>query len=476
MLQTQYDTKLMNATYDGIKAFEINSTYNDLSNVSDTLREDVEAAISTFMGSLATSFGVSGYREENIKPYVPAVLFTLYDGYYIYAPTRSATTGEYEYMLKPYNYYTVRYRQSDRNDVIINYTLDNYIVVYGWIDGEYIVTSGYLVTNKHAVEEKETLYATVPVKKRAVGAIVEIASKEITNYEYSPNYTNDNLGQEDTRTDFLYPRNEIFYVNPESAQNYYTQAEKFTTQDIGNKLSWIRPNMAMRNGEYLSDENNEEYDEWFDDDRTQVFNFNDNDPEDPNSIFAAHKTNVIRSSIQSNLRQAITAYNQNSGVIFDFRLPKLKTEEWDRISTNIGMLTFLQGLPVGTKYYNNYSLVTSTTNKLYVTKDNLYFITNNDNYYHKIDCPHLGVDGLVGFSAFDYETKRVKGKNGYIYYHKHNINETESKKACYYCIVSSNYTTTDINDLDASKQKAYYTAVAREKKTRYTTTNYFGTN
>lgn len=465
----------MNATYDAIKAFEINATYNDMYDVSDTLKEDIEAAISTFMSSLATSLGVSGYREENIKPYVPAIVFTLYDGYYIYAPTKMENadgTKSYEYMLKPYNYYTVRYKDPNNsgNDVVINYTLDNYIVVYGWINGEYTVTSGYLVSNDRSiiVSKSETLEATVPYKERNGSSDLKIGEREITNEEYNPNYTDSHLGETDNRADFLYPRNENFYVDSKSAQKYYEEALEFT-DEIEKLLSWIRPNMAMRNNVYLC-----ESDDWFNDTTTKVFSFSqNNDPEASDSIFADHKTNVIRNSIQNNLNQAITAYSQDSIEKYEFRLPNLKTEEWDMISTNVCILTFLQGLPVGNKYYNNYSLVTSTTNKLYVTKENMYFTSDNDSYYHKIDCEHMIEDNtLVGFSAFDYETKRVKKDNGeYQYYHKHNINETESKKACYYCIVSSEY---EHKELTVIREKALYTALAREKHMRYTTTNYFG--
>lgn len=241
---------------------------------------------------------------------------------------------------------------------------------------------------------------------------------------------------------------------------------------IGSKLSWITPNMAMRNNEYLH--NN---DDWFDDSTTQIFNFNDkdNDPENPISIFSEHKTNVIRNSIQNNLNEAITSYSNNAGGSFDFRLPELKVEEWDIVSRNVCMLTFLQGLPLGMKYYNNYSLVASTTNKLYVSKDNLYFTSDGDDYYHLIDCEKLN-DDCTGFSAFDYQVKRVKDKDTgeYTYYHKHCKNETEAKKACYYCIVSPGYRQTDIAGLSPNRQRAYYTALAREKHMRYITTNYFG--
>ena len=88
-LQATYDEKLISSTYDAIKAYQINTANNAYSSIKRSQRRDVEAAISTFMDSFATGIGRSGYGTNQIKPYVPAILFALYDGYYIYAPTNN---------------------------------------------------------------------------------------------------------------------------------------------------------------------------------------------------------------------------------------------------------------------------------------------------------------------------------------------------------------------------------------------------
>ncbi len=457
---------LIGATYDGIKAFQINASYNDLSNVSDTLREDVNAAISTFMQSLAMKMGIGGNNINHMVNYIPAVLFTLYDGYYIYSPTK--TDDGYEYMLKPYNYYTVRYKKDEQNDIVVNYTLDNYIAVYGWINGEYIVKSGYLVSDNKgdSISQSENLTENIPWVSVDDTSNIIISEKEITSTQYIPSQDEyENIfGKGSQRTEYLYPRNETFYVEPDSAKKYYTTAAEFTDWTTKN-LSWVTPSMAVRNAKKLS-ESTEDYAEFFSDDTTKIFNINktNNNPEELDSIFAQHKTNVIKASIQDNLNQAITAYSQGSTVTYDFKLPKLTNTEWDMVSSNVCMLTFMEGVPMGTKYYNNYALVQSTRNKLYVSRDSLYFIEAGNKYYHKIDCPHLGEMGgeITGFSNFDFLPKKIHFKDEEIYY-KHN------EQACYYCIVDSNYQSEDWKN-NTSKSKAYYTALAREKYRRYTTT------
>ena len=48
--------------------------------------------------------------------------------------------------IKPYVYYSCRYKTGNI-DVVITYTLDNYITVYGTINGESVNKSGYLIDN-----------------------------------------------------------------------------------------------------------------------------------------------------------------------------------------------------------------------------------------------------------------------------------------------------------------------------------------
>lgn len=90
-LQNQYNSKLLDATYDAMSAFELNTANEDLSTVSDSLRTIIEASDNIFMNALSTNFGMSNASKSHLEPFIPAILYTLYDGYYIYAPTYAPT-------------------------------------------------------------------------------------------------------------------------------------------------------------------------------------------------------------------------------------------------------------------------------------------------------------------------------------------------------------------------------------------------
>lgn len=79
-----------------------------------------------------------------MQEYVPALAFTLYDGYYIYSRNRKTAEEEYSYELKPYIYYSCEYKSGSKR-AIINYTLDNYITVYYYDGSKYSTKSGYLI-------------------------------------------------------------------------------------------------------------------------------------------------------------------------------------------------------------------------------------------------------------------------------------------------------------------------------------------
>lgn len=88
-MQNEYDRKLLDSTYGAMSAFEINTANEDLSSVSDSLRTIIDASTNVFMNTLATNFGMSNASKSYLEPYIPAILYTLYDGYYISAPTRT---------------------------------------------------------------------------------------------------------------------------------------------------------------------------------------------------------------------------------------------------------------------------------------------------------------------------------------------------------------------------------------------------
>ena len=85
-LEQLYDSRLITATDDALDAFQIN-TFNDAtSDIVDSKIESIEASTNAFFNSMESNFGLEGYTQDELSNYVPALVYTMYDGYYIYSP------------------------------------------------------------------------------------------------------------------------------------------------------------------------------------------------------------------------------------------------------------------------------------------------------------------------------------------------------------------------------------------------------
>ncbi len=176
-MQVSYDDKLQDSTYDALKAFQLNTSNSDSSDISNSKMRDVKAGCVAFFNSLANNFSMAGADRTTLENYVPAVVFTMYDGYYIYSPYTNTfdqgdlverqDNGSLDYSdpknvknvdgdeipntqvqdglekyseyydkqrlvgLRPYIYYSCRYVHNNDIDVTITYSLDNYVVIKG---------------------------------------------------------------------------------------------------------------------------------------------------------------------------------------------------------------------------------------------------------------------------------------------------------------------------------------------------------
>ena len=180
-LQVSYDFKLKQATADALKAFQLNTVNSSTSDLANSKIRDIEASVNSFYNSMANQFNMVGYNQDILKDYVPAIVYTMYDGYYIYTPFTNKLdpdddlgseeyddelTGEKKehyyydgqnlYSLKPYVHYSCRYKKDDQNDVVITYTLDNCITVEGVVGGKGVYKTGYLLDNTSGYLSKES--------------------------------------------------------------------------------------------------------------------------------------------------------------------------------------------------------------------------------------------------------------------------------------------------------------------------------
>lgn len=452
--KTKYDTALLGATFDTMSAFELNTVNSDKSSVIGEEIRDLEAVISTFSTSLSSSMGLSGAANNYILSYVPAIVFGLYDGYYIYAQNDKGTGAE----LKPYVYYTKTYTNGDNINITIAYSLDNYVSIYGtYGNNQTISASGYLVVPTDI--EVSSDFAYVRTKDGKGDVITKVINPggqskiKYKGYDITPETIYNNEIENGTNK-----INQPKYTT--DAMMYYYEAKQFT--DLYNTV--IRKLNT--------------------DDQEILLIDRDNDPENEKSAFMNEKIKVMKDSITTNLNNAI--YNYEGRTSETYEMPQLTGEDWEKILNNVSITAFLQDIPIGTTTYNNYVVVNSTTNQKYSSAKAIDFIEYDNSsgmkskgYYHKITCDELlgninSNSEIIGYASVDFERYRYSrnNSNDYYYYYKHN------EYADYDCeietIENQNVYTMEeyikekkINNrnLDRGVQekilKSYYTAVGR---------------
>ncbi len=533
-LQVQYDSKLNNATYDAIKAFQLNMSNSSTSELANSKMRDIKASVNTFYNSLSSNFNMSGYGKDVLKNYVPAIVYTLYDGYYIYSTydnkldlkndkfddKATYQDGEKIDGLKPYVYYSCRYKPKENSDFVITYSLDSYITIQGTVNGNPINESGYLLTGVEKepgggysyrgidiMEEEKTLEQYVYVegdttgsgtKKisinpggKVLGSIAQYPCKKINGVKY---YVQNDGKVFSIVNDTIYNQKEVQGITTNNnGIRYYKKANELKNDVIGNNVKYgdILKNLKVSDavdayGKKYSDyvQNNpyegsdyEIFAELFDTSGIYI--------EDENSNFNAHKLKVIKNAIESNLIPAISNYNSISTSEVNFAMPKLQEYEWEQITQNISMITFLQGLNIGGKIYNGYSIVSNNNNEDYVSEDSIYILNNGE--YHRVTEEGLennNLDGAIGVFNIDFErrnatvTEKINDTEEYsktIYYYP------REDKASYRSIVDINKNNNksiyeyfkDVNEGTPKYKLAqiYYTALGRERFSMYRVMN-----
>ena len=558
-LQVAYDSKLQSSTYDAIKAFQLNMANSTTSDIADSKIRDIEASITTFYNSLAGNFKMSGYGENVLRNYVPAIVYTLYDGYYIYSEydnkldestssnleeDATYSDGQEIYGLKPYIYYSCRYKRGS-DDFVRTYSLDSYITIQGMINGKPVDDSGYLLsgvgyngsTNTYTYrgitigvedgrneglsqkvympnvtekvkdeetgeEEEVSIYnprdieveQEIDVQGNLAGWIVKYPYRKINGAKYYV-YTDSNTGEEKVFSminDELLPQqdrttDEIF--NNDNAIKYYKEAYEFKERIKGYGLENLSTADAVDvNGIQYTPENNP-----FPIER-EIFGELDNTSgtfiEDENSDFNAHRIEVIKNSIESNLIVAISNYNKVSTSDVNFAMPKLEDYEWEQLTENISMITFMQGLNIGGKVYNGHAIVQNDINEDFVSENSIYLLDTDNKEYHNFTSDealkNVNLDTAIGLFNVDFERRtglaRYRDKSGIdvtyeetIYYYP------REDQASYNSVISQKSVDSSQSISELMKQyagkgettkegklaKLYYTALGRERYGQY---------
>ena len=500
-LQSKYDSKLKDATYDALKAYQLNSLNDNNSEYANSKIRDINASVNTFFNSIATNFSTAGYSKTTLQNYVPAVVYTMYDGYYIYSPYTNTwktdtanqnikdemttqiptqSSGTYEegktlYGLKPYIYYSCRYKSGDDNDIVITYSLDNYIAIQGKIGGKTVSKYGYILSDINISSDEEVIYKGITINTEngytenvmvngTVGTY-RCIKKNGTKYYWDNNskkafsvINGKKIEQNGISNDeFDNNKNAINYFREAKEMNDYIKNTPFL-----NNLS-TKDTVNINTGERYGDSKDNPYQTV-----NKIFNFTN--VENNDSDFNMHRRDVIKYSIERNLSIAISNYNNYSGASTNFQMPKLKETDWDVIMNNISIISFLQGLSIGGKVYNGYSVISNTKNSDIVSEDSIY-IKTNDSTIRKITEKDLNTSGAVGVYNINLERKSGEDSSGATKYYfpiegtlsydsiveQNNINDKYNGNIYNYLALAEN----------KNLAKVYYTALARERYGMY---------
>ena len=594
-LQTEYDMKLIAATSDAIKEFQINTANSSTSDIANSKIRDIEASVSTFKASIKSVFGMNGYSEDEMNEYIPALVYTMYDGFYIYSRFNNQNylyevdengnvtnnpldkNGENVFGLKPYISYSVKYNPNSDLDIVITYSLDNYISIKGMVkvDGEkqYWDKSGYLIDGIKKDASGKITYNGVEIDKNVVlsedlpaigslekgtykyvryngtkyyldernarviyflnGNLMEInptsdydkykdmiekgesLSEELPqigtlargNYKYIVyNGTKYYLDERNTRIIYFlngnlmeikpkldeniessYKKYENMIENGESAYKFYDEANKFT-QSVKNVLANLTNKDAQ---DFIINSNGETIQTTVFSDETEykIFDFNSDSSKPEKNIecrssnFNQHRLAVIKNKIRTNLAIAIT--NFNSAYNIEFQMPELTEEDWAKAMNNISLISFIQGIDIGGKTYNGYTIINNSESKEVVREENIY-ILGNDGFYHRIGDKYLLEANNIGGNSeynsnvnasgrlnLDFNKQRAYTEDGStVYYYP-----ISKYYASYNSIVNQNYWDKDYdnyNDIYAyvatknvNLRKAFYMALGRERYGMY---------
>ena len=494
-VQTAYDSQLLSATYDAVVAFQKNTVNSWSSDLSSSKIRDIEASANVFLNSVANNFKMSGNSKDAIKEYIPAIVYTLYDGYYIYSPffnkiedsgiaNGTYKDGEKTYGLKPYIYYSREYTHGSDN-FVITYSLDNYITIQGKIRNKYVNDSGYLIDITDLPSNYDgSMYKGVEINDGNIDKVTQYVNK--VDY-YQCVKINGVKYYKDGESIFSYVGNGNekvedvgkgqYFNNFNPAREYYRKAYEFTKRVI--------TDYGLSN---LKSENSIGYEE----NQANYNIFDVNNIEYYNSGFNQERRAVIKYAIEKNLSSAIANYNNFTTTTTNFQMPRLKDDEWDNIINNVSVISFLQGLNMGTRQYNGYSIVTNNKNEEVVAENSIY-ITAGDNQYHRVNDTDLLKDGIAlkqGIFNMNFERKSILTYNP-------DTGETENTKyfypnkeyACYNSIVNQSNVDSMLDSkgipisiyeyLEDIKEKTngktlaslYYTALGRERWGMYRVNN-----
>ncbi|MBW4841234.1 MAG: hypothetical protein KZY74_17730 [Paenibacillaceae bacterium] len=134
--------------------------------------------------------------------------------------------------------------------------------------------------------------------------------------------------------------------------------------------------------------------------------------QDDEQFEAVRRATIVR-QIEEDLAQTIRNHNLLAvklGVNYTFTLPVIAQEEWNNTLNDVGILVFLQGIPVGDHHYNNYAIGGGRLDRTPAILGAVDLLTGMK-YYYRASCS--GAQGLGYREEEIFSDEREAVKNGY---------------------------------------------------------------
>ncbi|WP_223066243.1 hypothetical protein [Paenibacillus caui] len=111
---------------------------------------------------------------------------------------------------------------------------------------------------------------------------------------------------------------------------------------------------------------------------------------DTELLDSLRRTTIV-TSIERDLEAVISKHNQYTsriGITYTFTLPLISGEDWNNTLDDAGMIVFLQGIPIGDRYYNNFAMGGGRLLKRYPVLGGVDEATGIK-YYYRAPCGSL---------------------------------------------------------------------------------------
>ncbi len=314
------------------------------------------------------------------------------------------------------------------------------------------------------------------------------------------NYEQANFVQDPVRFAKYY----LSIIKNKSAYEYYKHAYEFSRAVLGTPVSGYKDkagksvtpagyglkDLRTTNATIYNEENS----------TTKISEYGDfaifdgENIEYPNSNFNKHRSSIIRYVVETNLQTAISSFESKAGGT-DFIMPKISETDWEVIENDVCAISFLQGLNLGDKKYNGYSVVANNLTPAYIDENDIYILAT-DSYGNRIySRPNdntinssniiTGLGYEPGIWKINFEMKQDKSTGTTIYYEPLSYIASDGQTgylASYSSIIGSsgfvpikstggiyNYMKNTVTD--TRLKRAYYTALARERWGSYNDNN-----